>query len=70
MDSSSTISAFVEYKGNIAATGLDLSGLGVSSGLSPRGYVYTERPAYRPGEMVQAKAIIRDVQSGAYRVPD
>ncbi|HHI81157.1 MAG TPA: tetratricopeptide repeat protein [Planctomycetes bacterium] len=35
----------------------------------PTSVVYTDRPSYRPGEWIGAKAILRDVQNGSYVVP-
>lgn len=61
---------FVVKDGHAAADGLDISGLGFSKGLTPRGYIYTDRPAYRPGETVSMCGIIRDVSKGSYVVPD
>ncbi len=52
--------------GHVASDGLSIAGLGASAGLSPRGYVYTDRPAYRPGQVVHLRAIVRDVVDGAY----
>lgn len=66
----SRVAAFVVKGGHVAADGLDISGLGFSKGLTPRGYIYTDRPAYRPGERVSMRGIIRDVSNGAYVVPD
>ena len=66
----SRVATFVVKGGHVAADGLDLSGLGFSKGLTPRGYIYTDRPAYRPGEIVSMRGIIRDVSEGAYVVPD
>ena len=66
----SRVAAFVVKGGHVAADRLDLSGLGYSKGLTPRGYIYTDRPAYRPGETVSMRGIIRDVNEGAYVVPD
>ena len=46
------------------------SGLGVpdklSQGLTARAYLYTDRPAYRPGQQVAVRGVIREVQSGQY----
>ena len=46
------------------------SGLGVpdkvSQGLSARAYIYTDRPAYRPGQQIAVRGVIREVQSGQY----
>jgi hypothetical protein len=60
--------AFVASQDNVAATGLSIAQLGFASGLQPKGYIYTERPAYKPGEIVQLKGIIRDVVNGSYEV--
>ena len=35
--------------GHVAANAVTLSGLECSTGLVPKGYLYTDRPAYRPG---------------------
>ena len=64
------VTAFVTKEGHVATDGIDVSGLGFSKGLTPRGYIYTDRPAYRPGEYVSIRAIIRDVRNGVYVVPD
>jgi alpha-2-macroglobulin len=40
-----------------------------SFGYSPKGYVYTDRPIYRPGHTVHYKGIIREVLNGAYIGP-
>ena len=66
----SRVAAFVVKGGHVAADGLDLKGLGFSTGLTPRGYIYTDRPAYRPGGHVSIRGIIRDVREGTYIVPD
>ncbi|MBN1798060.1 MAG: tetratricopeptide repeat protein [Spirochaetales bacterium] len=57
---------FVNKNGNMASNRLDLSGLGFSKGLAPKGYIYTDRPVYRPGQIVKLRGIIRDVNEGAY----
>ena len=66
----SRVAAFVVKGGHVAADGLDLAGLGFSTGLMPRGYIYTDRPAYRPGDLVSIRGILRDVREGTYIVPD
>ena len=58
----------------VAASGsgagnLQLSGLDYSPGLAPRGYLFTDRPAYEPGEVVQIKGIVREVEQGRYTMP-
>ncbi|MDQ1317652.1 MAG: alpha-2-macroglobulin, partial [Candidatus Poribacteria bacterium] len=65
------VSAFIIKDGNIASNSLDISALGLSTGLTSRGYIYTDRPAYRPEQKVSISAIIRDVNEGIYKVtPD
>ena len=66
----SRVAAFVIKGGHVAADGLDLAGLGFSTELTPRGYIYTDRPAYRPGDLVSVRGILRDVREGTYIVPD
>ena len=56
--------------GHVASHNLNLQGLQFSSGLAARGYIYTDRPAYRPGERVSVRGILRDVVDGSYAVPD
>ncbi|MCA8949727.1 MAG: tetratricopeptide repeat protein, partial [Planctomycetes bacterium] len=51
------------------ASSLPLSGLGFSPGLQPKGYLYTDRPLYGPGQTVQLKGILREIANGLYRVP-
>ena len=64
----SRITAFIISNGSVASDALNIADLGISQGLNPRGYIYTDRPAYRPGQKVSIKGIIRDVKQGAYSV--
>ena len=66
--SSNSVSVFVIKDGNVASDRLDLVGLKVSKGLMPRGYIYTDRPAYHPGDMVSIRGIIRHIQHGSYAI--
>jgi uncharacterized protein YfaS (alpha-2-macroglobulin family)/TolA-binding protein len=43
---------------------------GVVQGLSPRAYLYTDRPAYRPGQTVQLRGVVREVKDGQYSAPE
>ena len=63
------VRVFAQSKDGFAANFLDLQRLGFSSGLSPRGYIYTDKPAYRPGETIHIRSILRDVDDGSYIVP-
>lgn len=65
---SARVTAFIIKNGSVASDLLDMTGLGLSSGMTPRGYIYTDRPAYRPGQMVYIRGIIRDVSEGSYSV--
>ena len=56
--------------GHIASHNLNLQGLQFSSGLIPRGFIYTDRSAYRPGEEVSVRGILRDVVDGSYAIPE
>ncbi len=55
--------------------GGDASGSGltppaaVGQGLSPRAYIDTDRPAYRPGQEVSIRGIVREVKDGQYDNP-
>ena len=46
------------------------SGLGVpdrvAQGLTARAYIYTDRPAYRPGHKVSIRGVVREVAGGQY----
>jgi len=56
--------------GHATAFNLPLAGLKLSSGLKSKGYLYTDRPAYLPGETVSMRGILRDVKNDAYAVPE
>ena len=49
------------------------SGLGVpdkvAQGLTPRAYIYTDRPAYRPGQEVALRGVVREAKDGQYSNP-
>jgi tetratricopeptide (TPR) repeat protein len=54
--------------GHVAGSGLGLPGQ-VAQGLSPRAYLYTDRPAYRPGDTVALRGVVREVRDGQYANP-
>jgi alpha-2-macroglobulin len=64
------VRVFALRSGHAAAFNLPLAGLQLSSGLKSKGYLYTDRPAYLPGETVSMRGILRDVKEGAYAVPE
>ena len=49
---------------------LSIGNLRFSTGLSRRGYIYTDKPGYQKGEDVSVRGVIRDVQDGSYIVPE
>ncbi|MEI7900592.1 MAG: tetratricopeptide repeat protein [bacterium] len=63
------VRVFALRNGHAAAFNLDLAGLQLSSGLTPKGFLYTDRPAYLPGETVALRGILREVRKDAYAVP-
>ena len=60
---------FAIEQGSIASNLLDLSGMKFSQGLAAKGYLYTDRSAYQPGQRVKFRGIVRDVKKGAYVAP-
>ncbi|MDA1015036.1 MAG: MG2 domain-containing protein, partial [Planctomycetota bacterium] len=52
--------------GHSASTVSDLNGSDFAVGPSPKGFLFTERPAYRAGQMVNVKGIIRWVNEDRY----
>jgi alpha-2-macroglobulin len=41
----------------------------VAQGLTARAYIYTDRPAYRPGQEVALRGVIREAKDGQYANP-
>ncbi|WP_156512722.1 MG2 domain-containing protein [Planctomyces sp. SH-PL62] len=39
---------------------------GVSQGLAPRAYIYTDRTAYRPGQTAEIRGVVRETRDGQY----
>ena len=51
-------------EGHCASDGLSLDGLQVTSEATPRRLVYTSRPAYKPGDEVRWRALVRESLTG------
>ncbi|MCH7685793.1 MAG: tetratricopeptide repeat protein, partial [Planctomycetes bacterium] len=66
MKTVSDLRVFAIQEGNAASSVCNLDGLDFAIGLSPRGYLYTDRPAYRAGQLVNLKGIIRWVNNDTY----
>jgi tetratricopeptide (TPR) repeat protein len=50
---------FAAVDGSVASNVVSLSGLNVAQGLADRGYIYTDRPAYRAGQLVHVRGVLR-----------
>ncbi|MEO1999835.1 MAG: MG2 domain-containing protein, partial [Planctomycetaceae bacterium] len=57
---------FAINDGHAASTVSSLNGLDFAVGLAPKGYLYTDRPAYRAGQLVNIKGILRWVADDQY----
>ncbi len=57
---------FATAGGNTASNLVDLSGVSVAQGLADKGYVYTDRPAYRAGQLVHVRGVLRKASDDAY----
>lgn len=64
----SRVRVFASKAGHVACTA-SRPGSTVSFAYTPKGYIYTDRPIYRPGQNVSWKAILRRVEAGRYSVP-
>ncbi|MDB5352496.1 MAG: large extracellular alpha-helical protein, partial [Planctomycetota bacterium] len=59
------LSYLVLDAGHAAGSGLDIPQK-IAQGLSARAYLYTDRPAYRPGNDVELRGVVREVVDGQY----
>ena len=57
------------HKGSIASVGNSLSGISYCVSRQPVGLLYTEKPAYKPGETVHIRGILREVKDGNFQLP-
>ncbi len=57
------VRVFAIAEGHMASNVIGLQGVGVAQGLSDKGYIYTDRPAYRAGQMVHVRGCLRHVPS-------
>jgi hypothetical protein len=63
------VRVFAAIEGNVASNVVGLEGVGVAKGLTDRGYLYTDRPAYRAGDLVHVRGCVRQVSDDRYTVP-
>jgi len=64
LERGAALRVFAARDGHCASNGLDLSGIGRTTSAGPRSLVYTSRPAYRPGDEVHWRAILREWEDG------
>jgi uncharacterized protein YfaS (alpha-2-macroglobulin family)/tetratricopeptide (TPR) repeat protein len=57
---------FAVHEGHAASTVSNLQGLEFAVGLAPKGYLYVDRPAYRAGQLVNVRGIVRWVSEDRY----
>ena len=69
LKSGDSVRVFAKTPRGVATNLLQIGALNFSTGLTARGYIYSDKPAYRPGERVAIRGIIRDVKDGSYIIP-
>ena len=57
---------FSVHEGHAASTVSSLAGLEFAVGPAPKGYLYVDRPAYRAGQLVNVRGIVRWVSEDRY----
>ncbi len=62
------VRVFAIADGNVASNVVGLKGVGVARGLSDKGYIYTDRPAYRAGQIVHLRGLLRHAADDAYTI--
>ena len=62
------VRVFAVAEGNVASNVVNLQGVGVAQGLSDKGYIYTDRPAYRAGQIVHVRGCLRHAAHDVYTV--
>ena len=60
------VRVFAVSDAHTASNLVSLSGVGIAQGLSDKGYLYTDRPAYRAGQLVHIRGVVRAAQGDAY----
>jgi uncharacterized protein YfaS (alpha-2-macroglobulin family)/TolA-binding protein len=66
LDQSDEVRVLAIAEGHVASNLSGLKPLGVSHGLADKGYIYTDRPAYRAGQRVFVRGWVRQVAEDAY----
>lgn len=63
---SQDVRVFAVADGSVASNLLSLHGVAVAQGLEDKGYLYTDRPAYRAGQVVHVRGIVRRATSDQF----
>ncbi|MDX1962876.1 MAG: MG2 domain-containing protein [Pirellulales bacterium] len=63
------VRAFVTSGPHTASNAINLQGLEVGRSLTDIGYIYSDRPAYRAGQVVHIRGVIRHAANDEYQVP-
>ena len=64
------VRVFAMADGHVASNVIGLQGVGVAQGLSDKGYLYTDRPAYRAGQIVHVRGCLRRAVDDAYTIEE
>ncbi len=54
--------------GCVASNIVSLQGVGVAQGLADKGYIYTDRPVYRAGDLVHVRGVLRRAVDDNYTI--
>ncbi len=60
------VRVFAFIDGNVASNLVNLQGVGVAQGLTDKAYIYTDRPAYRAGQLVNIRGCLRRAANDAF----
>ncbi|HEV3003875.1 MAG TPA: tetratricopeptide repeat protein, partial [Pirellulales bacterium] len=70
LKSAGDVRVFAVADGSVASNAVGLEGVGVSTGLTARGYLYTDRPAYRAGQIVHVRGVVRNVAHDRFAIDE
>ena len=70
LKSAGDVRVFAVADGSVASNAVGLEGVGVSTGLTARGYIYTDRPAYRAGQIVHVRGVVRNVVEDRFTIDE
>ncbi len=68
LKSADDVRVFAVIDNHIASNNVGLAGVGVAQGLTDKGYIFTDRPAYRPGQMVHVRGILRQAKQDVFTI--